>query len=427
VQRPSLRRLLAAALTGNSVYALCQWGVLIAIAKLGTSADVGLYSLALAVTAPIFMLSALQLRSLLATERGDQYVFGDYLALRIVATAVSLLAVAVLLVSGAHDQEARLVIWVVAMVKAVEALGDIFQGYTQARERLDLVGRSLALKGVLAVAGMAIGLTARGQLLDGIAGVLLAWTIGLLLFDVRFARLARNRGAAGDSDASGLRPRWSRRRLVALGVLGAPLGLASGLTSLSINLPRLVVESKLGLESLGVYSALAYLMVGGQIVGSSVAYALSARLAALFVTDRLAYRRLLLGGLAACCAVGLVGVAIAVCCGSQVLTMLYTPEYSLHKGAFVAVMVATMLNMLFWPLGIALTIARRTAEQMWIRALCVLVAWGTVVWLTPRMGILGAAMALCFAFGAQFVAGLLMSRDHLRIVGDTPTPGAREA
>ena len=40
-------------LSGNVVYAACQWGMLVVLAKLGTHQMVGEFALALAITAPI--------------------------------------------------------------------------------------------------------------------------------------------------------------------------------------------------------------------------------------------------------------------------------------------------------------------------------------------------------------------------------------
>src|SRR3982750_880645 len=62
----SLRRNFVETLFGNLVYAGCQWGVLVALAKLGNPQVVGVYALALAITSPVMLLSNLQLREVQA-------------------------------------------------------------------------------------------------------------------------------------------------------------------------------------------------------------------------------------------------------------------------------------------------------------------------------------------------------------------------
>src|ERR1043165_9211480 len=78
----SLRANFLWSLTGTIIYAGCQWGMLVALAKLGDAEMVGQFALALAVTAPVLMFTNLQLRSVQATDARKDYAFGDYLALR---------------------------------------------------------------------------------------------------------------------------------------------------------------------------------------------------------------------------------------------------------------------------------------------------------------------------------------------------------
>src|SRR6202045_2692860 len=81
-------------LAGTSLYAACPWGIFISIAKLGTPAMLGQFALGLAVSAPVFMLTSLQLRAVLATDARDEYRLAHYFALRILGTAIGLILIA---------------------------------------------------------------------------------------------------------------------------------------------------------------------------------------------------------------------------------------------------------------------------------------------------------------------------------------------
>ena len=81
----SLRLNFAWTFVGNVVYAGCQWGMLVVLAKLGSPARVGEFALALAVTAPILMFTNLALRAVQATDSRQEYTFGDYLGLRLLS------------------------------------------------------------------------------------------------------------------------------------------------------------------------------------------------------------------------------------------------------------------------------------------------------------------------------------------------------
>jgi hypothetical protein len=85
-QRLTLRVNFVWTLTGNVFYAACQWGILVVLAKLGTSQMVGEFALALAITAPVVIGAGLSLRGIQATDARSQYRFGDYLLLRLLTT-----------------------------------------------------------------------------------------------------------------------------------------------------------------------------------------------------------------------------------------------------------------------------------------------------------------------------------------------------
>ena len=59
---PSLRANFGWTLAGSVIYGACQWGMLSVLAKLGGTVIVGQFTLALAISAPVFTFTSLQLR-----------------------------------------------------------------------------------------------------------------------------------------------------------------------------------------------------------------------------------------------------------------------------------------------------------------------------------------------------------------------------
>lgn len=49
------RKKVSWSLAGNLIYAISQWGIISIIARYGSAEDLGIYSLGLAVTAPIIL------------------------------------------------------------------------------------------------------------------------------------------------------------------------------------------------------------------------------------------------------------------------------------------------------------------------------------------------------------------------------------
>src|SRR5260370_9139779 len=100
-QSPSLRHDFAWTLAGNSIFAACQWGVVMALAKLSSASAVGQFGLGMAVTAPLFLFSNLSLRAVLATDGGGQLAFRAYRRLRLLTTTAAFaVALAIALAGG---------------------------------------------------------------------------------------------------------------------------------------------------------------------------------------------------------------------------------------------------------------------------------------------------------------------------------------
>src|SRR5580704_16494759 len=53
---------------GNSIYSACQWGAVVALAKLSSPVIVGQYALGVAIAMPVMSLTSLQLRPVIASD-----------------------------------------------------------------------------------------------------------------------------------------------------------------------------------------------------------------------------------------------------------------------------------------------------------------------------------------------------------------------
>src|ERR1700722_8046734 len=128
--------------------AACQWLVVVAIARLGTAALLGQYSLALAISGPVVMFARLNMRAVLATDAANSYKFQEYFSARLILSALGFFFVIVYGLAQAADVTTYLVLIGVALYKAVESLSDIIFGLHQRRKRFSAIGISTLVHGV---------------------------------------------------------------------------------------------------------------------------------------------------------------------------------------------------------------------------------------------------------------------------------------
>lgn len=381
---------------GTLVYVLSQWGMLSVLSKLGNPEVVGVFSLGLAITTPIIVFSGLQLRQVQATDAQGDFTFGEYLGLRFFTIALALPAIAGVVFVAGYRRETVLIVLAVAASRTFEAISEIFYGFLQNRERMDVVSRSMMIKGPITLLALGAGFYFTESLLWAVGAMAAAWAIVLVGYDVRKCIPLLVREKQEESEASPNMGYHERlRRLSRLAWLALPLGFAIGLNSLTINIPRYLVEYYLDAHALGIFSTIAYFVVSSRLIDAALGQPASPRLSRYYIEGaRGAFLGLLLRLSLVSIAIGVVGIMAALVAGRWVLSLLYTAEYAAYVGLFVLIMVAAALNSVATLLYFAMTATRRLRSQTIVQAgVFVVTAMGCVI-LIPYAGLSGAGMAL---------------------------------
>jgi O-antigen/teichoic acid export membrane protein len=400
----SVRANVAWNVVGSVVYAACQWGMLVVLAKLGSPETVGLFALGLAVTAPVIMFTNLHLMALQRTDTAQQFAFGDYFGLRLVTTAIALvIIIGVVLIAGYRGERAE-VILVIGLAKAVESISNVVHGFLQQHQRMDRIATSLTIKGLLSVVALGGGVLATGQIVGGAIALLGAWAVTLIGYDLRSGRQVAVALASDPAtrvvaaQRSLMRPRWEPGQLRPLAGLAFPLGVATLLTSLTINVPRYVIEGQLGARELGIFAAMAYLVVAADTLAMALGQAASPRLAALYASgDRKRFQTLLIGMIAAGTLGAALGVLAAALAGRKLLTLLYGPAYALYVDVFVWLMVAVGIGFVASVLTYGITAARQYRVQAPLAGGVLLAMVVACMVLIPPYGLAGAAAGMIAA------------------------------
>lgn len=394
----SLRSNFSWILFGNVIYAACQWGAIVALAKIGNSYMIGQFSLGLAIATPVLMLTNLNLRVVQATDARQLYSFGEYLRLRSLMTLSGLAIIGGIACFGNYTRQTAMVIVAVALAKGIETLSDIHYGLFQLNDRLDQSGRSMMLRGTLSVIALASVLWLTRSIVWACVSLASVWLAALLLFDVRQARHFLD----GSSDTQPVRPRlrWSLLRTA------VPMGIATTMAALNLNMPRYFIHARLGEHELGIYSAMAYTTVAIVLVSDSLGHSAIPRLSRLYSSGHLAeYRSLLLKMLAAGASLGLSGLAAARIMGVRLLGVVYGKEYAAHAQIFLILIVATSIYCVASVFTSAITSARRFRIQI---PLYTLVAGANALacahWV-PAWGLTGGAAATVVAAMTHLLLG----------------------
>ena len=390
----SLKRNVSYMLLGNIIYALSQWGIIMVLAKLGSPKMVGGFTLGLAVTAPIILIFDLQLRSVLATDSKKEFAFQQYLTLKGVSIFMALIVLGIVILIGGYKGTTALVILLVGVSKLIESVIELHYGLFQKHERMDIIAKSLAVRGITSLIILGSLLLLTNNLVIAVGGFSLSWLILLLIVEIPKARQL-----ATFSSKS-----FNLRSVKKLFLTSFPLGLVMMMISLYTNIPRYVIEDSIGMEAVGYFSALFYIITAGNLVINAIGQSISPRLATYFSNgDYSRFASLLSKFVIIGFIYGIIGTLVTILIGKPVLGLIYTPDYVEYHTIFVLLMLAGTLMYTGSFFGFALTAMRKFSIQPILSIMWVIATIVFSIKLIPAYGLTGAAIVTIITTAIQLI------------------------
>lgn len=366
---------------------------------------VGLYSLGLAFSTPIIMFTNLQLRQIQATDTSDEYIFNDYFALRIITGFIATVITIIVLVISNYDMYKSIIILLVLLNKIIDSYSDVIFGKLQQCERMDYIGKSRVIKGILTLIIMGVILNLTQNLILSLITINFTWLLIFWFYD-------RNKIKLYISDFS---PTFNFKKMKNLSVLAFPLGIVMMLNSLDTNLPRIIVEKFLGEEALGYFASIAYLIVAGNLFIQLVGQVFSPIMAKLYKNNSIkTFKRIVFILIFLGMSTGAIGLIISLFFGEFILTVLYDVSYSKYSYILILIMISGMFSYSASFLGYSITAMRLFRIQPYIGFVGVVVTLVSSVIFIPQYGLSGAAYTLIVGSITHFLVRLIVVLTNIK-------------
>lgn len=383
----------------RATYALSQWLILALVARFAPSHELGEFTFALAVVAPITVFAHLNMRGYMATDATAEFGFFEYLGAQFFTIGVAMLAIAGVAAWTTNGGGLTVLLLLIGAYKSVECVSAIHYGAMQRSDRMREMGISVMAHGISALAVMAAALRLSGSVTDGNAGILVAWLAILFVYDARIAHVSHE-----------VMPRGllylARVSKVVASCL--PMGIVLVMLTLRSYIPVYFIKAELGTEQVGIYSVVSYFMVAGSLLIGSLLQVAAPRLANYHRDQRREEaQRLMIKMLGIVCAVGAAGILGAWLLGNQVLNLAYGERFETQRNLLVWVMVASAIIYASQPLGQLLTVMRRFRYEVLSNGVGIFVIAVSSSWLVPLNGLIGAAQALSAGALTSFFAHVI--------------------
>ncbi|MDT8860305.1 oligosaccharide flippase family protein [Alkalihalobacillus sp. MEB130] len=382
-------------LLSSFIFAFSQWLIISILAKFGSVEMVGLYSLGLAITAPIFLFLLMNLRVVVATDASEARDFSNYLKFRVVTTSIAFFMVFLITLLFNFSWEYKIIINLIALVKLVESLSDVCYGKFQQVENIRLIAISKLWRALFSILAFFTGLLLFNSLVFALIGQLLLWIIVLIFHDLKVI--------IENSDINVFKGRISKNELKSLAIVALPLGITATLDSLNTNVPRYFISYFQDEEALGIFAGITYIMIVGQTLVTALSQVTIPRFAKYYINDKKNFKKLLYKLLMASTIIGFIGVIFALFLGDFILLVLYSNEFVGYSDIFILSMIAAV----FWYssgfLNAAIMSTRKFKVQVPIFICTVIMTTFASLLLIPHLGLTGAAIALIIGHFTRFV------------------------
>lgn len=304
---------------GNIMTAAAQWYLIWLFARQAGPQAVGVYSLLVAVTSPIFITAQFGLRNLYITLQ-TAVSWRAFIGLRalgvVCASALSLIAVIMFVPAQSWPLGAMIV-----LVKIADSVADLWFARLQRTGSIRAFGLLLVV-GAVSTASMS---TAAMAVADSLL-VAVAAAAAVAVFTAAATIIFARRRPPAPAHALG------RPGTLLLVRHGLPLALSQGVSSLIAYLPVAIVGWWGTAGDIGVFSSAAYLVTFANLLGASVQVAFLAEYRQRFESAGTAALRRMIGRSSALILASLSPlVIVAVFVGPNLLSLVYGHEFDISR------------------------------------------------------------------------------------------------
>lgn len=230
---------------GNLIYLGCQWLVTVLVTNLGQFHDAGILSVAMSVSATFQTVAMFGIRNFQVSDVEKKYSDTCYVGFRTLTCGAAMLACILFSLITGYRGEQLLSIFLFMLFRLAENFSDVLHGIAQKNGRLDVAGKSFAIKGVGLLAVFLAGYKLSANLCVGLACMAFFSCATTLLYDLFATRKLSQFGVAEKGTG------W-----LSLARETAPLCVYLFLSSAITTLPKLILEKQCGEEVLGAYASI---------------------------------------------------------------------------------------------------------------------------------------------------------------------------
>jgi O-antigen/teichoic acid export membrane protein len=377
--------------SGSFVYLFFQWLITYLVVILLGFKDAGIFSLAISISSVAFAFASYGVRGYQVSDITRKHSDKSYIVARIVTSLLSIGGIIVYLTLYKYSLYTALCIVVYLIFKISEAYVDVYHGIIQRGMRMDFIGKSFILRGVVnnfLFIGCVI-LTKNLLLSTGVMAI--SSYVLIFLYDHNNVKIFYEK--TNDTSA---------REIKNLLIECLPLAIYTFLSILVMSIPRIILENTRGTEILGIYASIAIPAVIIQVLSGYI-FSPMLTVFAEHVDQKnfKLFHKLLFKTLAYILILSIVAIMGGAIFGKFGLILLFGEKISNYTYLFLPVLFISSLTALSWFIGLMLTVIREFRGLIISSIIAVTVCFFGSSLFINHFGINGTSLILILALILQ--------------------------
>lgn len=230
---------------GNLLYLACQWVVTVMVTRISGYQDAGILSVAMSVSATLQTIALFGVRNFQVSDIEFKYSDTTYFNFRTVTSIASVAVCVLFCIVADYSSEQFVAVLFYMLFRIAESVSDVMHGIAQKRGRLDVAGKSLAIKALLLTVSFFSAYLLSGSLNVGLGFMAISSALSTIFYDYVTVRKICEFGLYENI----------KKALPLLREV-FPLCIYMFLFAALTSAPKLILEMLKGEEVLGVYSSI---------------------------------------------------------------------------------------------------------------------------------------------------------------------------
>ncbi len=320
------------------------------------------------------------------TDINNRFSADTYVMTRYITSAISMLVVIGVAVGGDYTVLETMSIIAMGLYKIIDAVVDVYQGILQKAWRLDVVGKSLIIRGISVVLAFSVILYFTDNVFWAIIGMAVISEIIFRLLEYRYSMKVEKLDIVKKINWEDIKK---------LLIVSLPLLIYTSILNTYATVPRMILQWKDGQEALGIYASVATPTVFVQVAATYIFTPLIAVFAKHYMDSNLQkFNSLLFKCIASIIGIILLAIVVCIFLGDLGLGILFGKDIIQYSYLLIPTICVTGIMALVLFLCMILTIFRKLSSLVWTNIVGIIICVLLSFWQISSNGMQGVNYSL---------------------------------